>query len=768
MNEIQINSKIATYKFFSIFPFYRATALKKIQKYENRKAELLEKKEKEKADSGFNICRYSSRLSFLSQTTKTKILIIGSFYKNDISNFYTNMLLKNIEYKDNIIDFYDTDKKCLINFNNAQFMQNRNMLDIQYYMPLRNIDMSLYDVSVLITDFSYELKLLNSPKIFYLYCSDTKKYIEDKHSCYINRTFDAVFIPYPKEKNELNGVSVPIIHLPVYLNLKHYLQLKKTANKDILYIGDVKKSLNIAKSLSSLNKYLEEKQVKIHIKYREGFDVLGIEYPLDSDKKQLISYSTDNIIIEKADQWQFFSEVKKQAFAANAIIYDGTCIDFMYNPFQALAAGRQIFAPAWFGQAKKVPGAHIYNSYTDLTEQIKHYINSATDDGEEERRKFSRTYRIKENSVAYKFLSDFSAIKKITSENYYRDGCFFISYDNLYIKCKKYLDRHNYNVSGNITIIPANDAGFFSIYNKYASYLAYAKTDEIIIPDWRCLSVYKNIYKHYNVEKLNSFCYAAIPDGNLFLKLFETPYSENVFPSELYQSDAMYEYADRIVNISEYNFDNEPDLTYIYSYELPKNEEYYKQFRFKYNKAITEKMKPLPYIMDQINKFKSINLDGHFCISVHVRCAAHAMELLEQTRFQSYDEQINKILYSEKIDIKNGNWRLFIATDNDVSLDYFRQKYSSHAVWQKGIKRLTIDQEKEYENMKKKSGKDIYGYELQHRQAENESGHSVQLAIDILTDVYLLASCSHFIYQNSNVSTAVSYINTDIKMHYAG
>lgn len=758
--------KLAIYSFLAHIPFYRKTAQKKVKKYEQRKNNQIIEKQKY---FELNLCRYAERLNFLSNSKKKKIIIIGSFYKNCPVNFYSNIILKNLEYKDSIVDFYDIEEQCLINFSNEHFLQNRNTLDIKLYLSLENLDLSQYDSGIFITDFSKKIKFRSNPKIFFLYCTSSHNYSSDKLSSYVNMTFDAVFIPNEMGKISLDDIAIPVIPLPVLLNMKGYKYIKPHPTKDILYFGDIGECYDMARNLRPLSKYLEKQEAKLHIRYRSGNELyLGITPYKDDLKSKLFSLMSDkNISIEKAEQLQFMSETKRHISLNSAVIYDGKSISFMNNPFQALAAGRQVFAPEWFSFASTVPGVHIYHSKEELLEQIKEYLDSK-DEGFDARKNFATLFTKQETIPGYPFLTDFSHIKQTDSENtFYKDGNLLVNDNGFYRKCNDFLYKNKIKTPVKIIIVPANDAGFFSIYNKQASFLTYAKPDEAYIPDWRCSSVLRNIYDAYGAEQLNSFCYASRKDGNIFLKLFECPYPEKIFAKDLYDSDSMYTYADNAIHICEYNFDNEPDLTYIYASDLTKDTEYFSDFRKRYHKTITEKMRPLPHIMKQIDDFKEKNLKGHFSISVHIRCAAHSIETRKDIMFKDFDKKIEEILKTEKVDTLSGDWKLFIATDNDIALEYYRKKYPGHAVWQDGISRLTAEQEKEYAAVKAKAKKDIDGYELQQRRSKSESSRSLKLAVDVLTDAYLLASCSYFVYQSSNVSTAVSYINPDIKMIYA-
>ena len=109
---------------------------------------------------------------------------------------------------------------------------------------------------------------------------------------------------------------------------------------------------------------------------------------------------------------------------------------------------------------------------------------------------------------------------------------------------------------------------------------------------------------------------------------------------------------------------------------------------------------------------------------------------------------------------------MFIATDNEDALNYFKARYPSKIIYQKNVKRLTSDQEKEYKNIRDKKQKDIAGYELQERNAKSDDTRNISLGIDMITDMYLLSKGDIFLFVNSNVSTAVSYLNPSIKMMY--
>ena len=495
---------------------------------------------------------------------------------------------------------------------------------------------------------------------------------------------------------------------------------------------------------------------------------LNIDY--DGNEKSLVkklkSLATPNINVFKADTLQYFCEVKKYAKDCDAFIFSTQFEDFIYNPRQILSCGKTIFVPTNYN-IETDANIGIYKYSDDLTTKISDYVSNKDkiDSLFEKRKSIAEKYSKKINSIYYKALSNFELIN-ISDKNEFSNQKFYLKDKNLYVKYKKYIGKYEYNISNNLTIIPANDAGFFSVYNKHVSFLAYKDEEEIIIPDWRFSKFHQNLYKYWKAEQPGSWCYGKYSDGNIYLKLFETPYTKDIIDLDIYESDIMYDYANKVIDLPEYNFDNEPFLTYIYSYELPKDMEYYTEFRNKYHNIVSKYMKPLPYIQKQIEQFKTKYIDNHFCISIHIRCSAHAAELLESTEFEKYESHIKNILSKNNIDILNPDWRLFIATDNEVALNHFKNLYPNNIIYQNNITRLTNEQEIEYQTIKSKKNKDLGGYELQQRNAISDDTRNIKLAIDVLTDAYLLSSCDYFIYQNSNVSTAVSYLNPNIKMVY--
>lgn len=318
-----------------------------------------------------------------------------------------------------------------------------------------------------------------------------------------------------------------------------------------------------------------------------------------------------------------------------------------------------------------------------------------------------------------------------------------------------------------ITVLPCLDSGFFSIFNNYVSHLAYAEQNEIILPDWRVSNIFKAqfIRLGWSNFKLLSFCYGTRDDGNIFYRLFENPYPK-IIDEKIYETDKMYHYADKILDFLDYNEDKEPNLTALNSYNLYSDEKYFPVFRKKYNDVLKKYIHLKPEIQKKIDDFYEKNLKGYFVVSAFIRCKGHALELKEGSPdITLWEKYLLDILKKNKIATDSDKWRFYIASDNDNAINYFSKKYPENVVFQ-NMKRLTNEQEEEYERVKEKLGQDTMGYELQHRAAADESQHSLQHAIDVIFDVYTAASADYLIFTNSNMSTAASYINPKVKMVY--
>jgi hypothetical protein len=347
-----------------------------------------------------------------------------------------------------------------------------------------------------------------------------------------------------------------------------------------------------------------------------------------------------------------------------------------------------------------------------------------------------------------------------SDENIIASNCLYTNNRALVEKYQRFI----VNKPPKIYCLPARDAGFCSLMNQYMAHQVYAHDNEAVIPDWRLTTV-----KIYNVSKkessnLEHFCYGKESDGNIFFRCFDVPY-HNVLNEIKYETDVMYLDADGTIEPDDYNTRKEPYLTGLNSYNLYDDEAYFPVFRKKYNVVFNRYLKLNANIQKKIDDFYNENLKDYFVISALMMCRTHHSDLNtgDAQNFEVFERNMLKILDDVNIDILSNDWRLFIASDNDAAIKYFADKYGKHIVAQ-NMKRLSEQQIREYDKLGEKEEKDVVGYELLHLCATNDLEFCH--AEEILFDVFMCAKAEYFLYQNSNISTMVSYINPNLIMIY--
>ncbi len=738
MSVEKLNKKINLYKKLAKIPFCKNKALNKIKKYQD-KINIILKNLDAYTENAFIYSKIeldllNAKLDLNNKNyNKKKILVIGTLVNFDNSELpkylYSNNILKNLDYSKTLVHFFDTKTLCLYEIHNERYLPVENYRNLLCRIQFKNLNTSLYDISFqVIAEPNCELPAYKS-LISYAYVvsdfSDTD---------FIADNFDAVILP----RNNDIKYSLPCFIEPVNINTNSINNILNCENRRlgcIAHVSDAIKLLNFLKQ----NK-ITMKDFELEICYYTSNSSFQIP-PTQTEAKDLSLINTfriDGVKITKSNIYQFKSEIASRFQNWSGVIYLNDAEDYINNPRLALASQRCAFIPSAYNY-DKISGAYCYSSFEELIEKIFEFANSDV---------YFEKYTPTEKPFS-KYLE-----------------CIDTSCANLYAKYQ-YLNNNNiYKFNKKIIAVPANDAGFCSVLNKQVSLMASAHENEYYIPDWRISVLSNNIKKYYKLSRFSSFCYGKRSDGNLFLRFFESPYKD--IPNELYESDILYKVADDNIDILDYNFDDEPFLTYIYPYNLYDNEKYFSEFRKKYYETYKKHFKLLPHIQSQIDSYAQ-KLENKFSIGLQIRCSGHSLELNsdDEVNFKTNIKLISKILKENNIDINSGDWVLFIATDNDVALNYFSEKFPNNIYYQKDVSRLSVEQENEYLSVKKRKRKNVYGYELQHRKALSEETRDIKLAEEIIIDIHLLAKCNYFIYKSSNVSTAVSYLNPDLKMVYA-
>ncbi|BCK27010.1 nodulation protein NodZ [Vibrio cholerae] len=325
---------------------------------------------------------------------------------------------------------------------------------------------------------------------------------------------------------------------------------------------------------------------------------------------------------------------------------------------------------------------------------------------------------------------------------------------------KKYIELGFDTEASTKQVVLMNDAGFFSIFNRFISILRWETKNDInavVVPDWR-VSALKEDLGH---TKFTSFCYGNESDGNLFLKFFEPLDYPEITP-ELYNSDDFLS-CNSIVR-KDFNEKLEPDLTYVHAYKLYHRSDFY-EWRCWYHDIIKQHIHLRPEIANRINSIKSDYFDGYYVIGAHVRHPSHAIEQLSGVQAENekfvikIKERIDKLSREGK-----DNIRVFLATDQDLVVKHFKDEFSDKLIWMEAT-RTTKEQDDLYNSLSKVE-REREGFQLQHIMANDPEKWSTDLAVEVIQDAWLLAACNVFYHTTSNVSTAVSFINPEVEMIY--
>lgn len=724
---------------------------------------------------------------------RNRVLIIGRDKVGDSIGNHTKSFLNEIDYNKIIVHLFDEYTKNIYEYS------SRNERKIIWQGEISSLEGKLYDCLLFLNVLDYgkndkiEEKLPHSmPLLSYCYCVFEGSIPPQNWVNHINRYFDGLLVPIDNLKKIFlsYGVLKPIFTLPVSLDLNRYLKQIPKRNPIFRFgwsgtLDPRKNPVKVLKTFIKLFKDNPKVELRMHSRYLNKSKYAQSFYKLIETAPKNVKFT--NCVLSDEEHFNLMKSFDAYVFPSMGEGYSVT-------PREILALGGNVI----------LSDIDAHKEITDLDEQdgvfwcradipvdaIHTTLNNQScgkmldiHEGDlerkmlkiyENRHNLSKKVKIQKRKDSVKRF-DINSLKKTYMELLYchqivrgKDNLIHEEYletnsSDLVIKYKYYLKKQGYSV----TVDPMNDAGFFSLFNKYISHLAYADDNEILIPDWRSSQLRINKLNHSGMNRFEHFCYGKETDKNVFLKFFQKPYPENIVKDEIYQTDLMYTIADKVLKIDDYNYFNEPNLTYINSYNLYNDKEYFPVFRKKYNDVIKKHIHLLPHIQKIIDDFYQENMKDYFVICAHLRCQSHVLELLENyPTFELYEKNVLRILSENKIEPFEPNWKLFIATDNDDALNYFLERYPDHVIFQKDIKRLTAEQEQEYKQVRDSKKKDVAGFELQERQAADESTRDVRLGIDIITDAYLLSMGKYFLYVNSNISTAVSYLNPEIEMVY--
>jgi hypothetical protein len=307
-------------------------------------------------------------------------------------------------------------------------------------------------------------------------------------------------------------------------------------------------------------------------------------------------------------------------------------------------------------------------------------------------------------------------------------------------------------------VVIGNDGGFFSLFNRYASYLVWEKDADprtLVLPDWRPNA----IKEYFGVSNFTSFCYGKPEDGNAWLNLFKP--SPDVSDISIYNDGArLYEDAEIA---DDFNEKREPWLTYKHAYELYRMPEF-KRWRRWYSEIVSKHIVPTDSIQRRIDKNLK-RLPRGVKIGVHIRHPSHAIEQpeLQLKHIDTYVRAINR--YVREHDV--AEYAIFLATDQERTVMEMKKAFGALVVVDPSVKRTTIADDDAFSELTIEE-KMKEGHQIQHLTAANPDNWSTDMAAEVISDCYTLAQCDVLFHIVSNISTAASYINPELEMVYVG
>ena len=157
----------------------------------------------------------------------------------------------------------------------------------------------------------------------------------------------------------------------------------------------------------------------------------------------------------------------------------------------------------------------------------------------------------------------------------------------------------------------------------------------------------------------------------------------------------------------------------------------------------------------RIEKFWSSHMDGEKVVGVHVRNFSGFTEKSQQGPtpcLQDYFSVIDSMDYD----------KVFLATDNVQVLNRFMEAYGDDLIFQEQVFRSKTSPDSKGSEIHKQHG---YYPKAKRKDKSKIARH---MGEEVLSDAILLSKCSDMVHGQSNVSTAVGYINPELEMHYLG
>lgn len=599
----------------------------------------------------------------------------------------------------------------------------------------------------------------------------------------LNTRFDGVYLVNKNLETfaKASGINIPIGTLPLALDIANFLTHPLNINKTkSLTIGAVssfhprKQNDLLIKAFGNLQSRYKNIKLKIHsnLNFASNLELcenIRNQQPIPEN----IELTCKNFTNE-----ELFNFMKEIDIFVNCSRGEG----FSIGPREAAALGKPVVLSGVFPHLdfKDVPGAFIAEANIPIPSEYPELEGIVAGN------QFSISEKSLENEIA-------NAIEYVFNDNTIYDALLrkeFASQWNFPSTIPWYLALINPDASefrfpgkassgiGNISkqfqekvrsqlgkfsnkldtpkkvVLQVHDGGFFSIFNAYMSHLVWSENDNdisAVLPDWDV----SRFLKRMTDKKVMSFCYGQPQDGNVFLKFFKP--LPGITADELQSEEFLLSNSKIITESDEYfNVQREPLLTYINAATLYKSKDFI-NFRQRYNRILKKYIHLRPEIESEVNDFCKV-FNGKFVIGAHVRHPSHAIEQADHKMPtpMDYVNEIKNIISKRNI----SNWLIFLATDQDRTIDIFKREFGNKVVFYKTVRRLTDQEDKDFDALPDNS-KAVEGFQLQHKVAKDHKNWSTEMAREVIIDAWTMSKCNILLHVTSNVSTAVSYIGPE-------
>lgn len=323
--------------------------------------------------------------------------------------------------------------------------------------------------------------------------------------------------------------------------------------------------------------------------------------------------------------------------------------------------------------------------------------------------------------------------------------------------------RHQRRRQGwtNRLVVPAHDGGFYSVFNSYVSHLAWSLQDDrchMVLPDWDQTRMSERL----GTDERESFCYGKFSDGNIWTRLFDPVFGCS--DDEL--DDREFLYGRAVRPDFAFNEQLEPLLTYSNAFDLYHSPTF-PRFRRQYHAALQAHVRLRPELQAEIDEFTQEHVAGRRLLAAHVKHPSHVVEqptalMAAQAAYFGY---VDRYLAEQDIPVSSDDWRIFIGTDQEAVIADFRDRYGHHVICHPEARRTTAEEDRVYQEVARENPA-VVGYQVQHLVAASPDNWSVDMARDILRDSFTMAQAELLLHIVSNVSTAVSYLNPDLRMQF--